>query len=343
VAGSDSPKEAQKFKAGLFGTSLHHTGEGMRHAYDAAGGFGEVTGIPYDKVKCQEDNFACTPCHINSCDRCHVKGEGENAAYSLAAARRPELCFGCHGREAAAAKMDEAAKTPDVHSGMKCTECHGTKDVHGDGQAYESLNSPGAMHASCAFCHGGGGTKTGSYDPEIRAHKVHSTKLDCSACHVTASMTCYNCHFEAAMKTGEKKGNFVPMKSWLLLVNQGGKVTAGGVQTLVWKDKGFIAFAPQFTHSVTAKGRQCPDCHANEAVRLMNSGQKVPVVAYKDGKVVPWKGVIPALPEKLDWVFLDKKDGQWRPVKVCVKEQWLGQATPLREDQLKRLNFKIGQ
>jgi hypothetical protein len=178
----------------------------------------------------------------------------------------------------------------------------------------------------------------GSSQDDVRAHKIHASRLDCAACHVTSSMTCYNCHFEAAMKTGEKKGNFIPLKSWLLLVNHEGKVTAGGVQSLTWKGKNFIAYAPQFTHSVVAQGRGCPECHASEAVKLLAKGQKVPVVAYKDGQVVPWKGVVPAAAGKLEWVFLQKQEGGgWAPQPGPVKEQWTGYATPLREDQIKRM------
>jgi hypothetical protein len=200
------------------------------------------------------------------------------------------------------------------------------------------MKSPGAMRAGCGLCHGGGaGGKGGNYDPNLKSHKIHAKRLDCSACHVTGTMTCYSCHFDAAMKSGEKKGNFIPMKSWLLLVNHEDKITAGGVQTLVWQGKPFIAYAPQFTHSVTGAGRRCSECHANEAVKLMTAGKKVPVVAFKEGKVEAWKGVVPGVPERLEWAFLEKKDGQWVPVSGQPKEQWVGYATPLNADQLKRM------
>ena len=280
------------------------------------------------------DGSTCHP-SVNSCDRCHAKGKPPEVAYSVAEARKNDTCLACHGREKFAAKLDADAGVQDVHAkaGLGCVDCHGVADLHGDGTPYASMKCPGAIKASCNFCHG----KSAAFNPDIRAHKIHAAKLDCAACHVSSTMNCYNCHFSEALRTGQRAGNFIPLRGTLLLVNYRGKVTAGGVQTLVWKGKPFIAYAPQFTHSVTAKGRGCAECHANEAVKLMMAGKSVPVVGFENGKATAWKGVVPALPERLEWVYLDKKGGQWVPIKAKAKEQWAGFATPMREDQLKRL------
>jgi hypothetical protein len=337
--------DSDSFSPGLYGASLHRTGAGMRHWYSAPGGFQELTGIPYEKLRCEgcpEDQVACVPCHVNSCDRCHAKGQDAEKGYSVEAAKRADTCLACHSRFKTAAKLDKEAGLQDVHAaaGLTCPDCHGPQDVHGDGTAYESMKAPGAIKASCNFCHGGKGA---GYDPELRPHKVHEKRLTCAACHVSASVTCYNCHFDVAMKSGQKPGNFLPLKSFLLLVNHGGKVTAGGVQTLVWKDRAFIAYAPQFTHSVTGPGRKCQDCHANEAVKRMVAGQSVPVVTFAGGKLMGWKGVVPAVPDKLSWVFLQKKDGGWVPLqaKEPPQVQWAGYATPLSPEQLKALSRPI--
>ncbi|RZB33496.1 MAG: hypothetical protein SRB1_01123 [Desulfobacteraceae bacterium Eth-SRB1] len=70
--------------------------------------------------------------------------------------------------------------------------------------------------------------------------------------------------------------------------------------TLVYQNKKFIAYCPYFT-----QGRSCKQCHQNKAVREIAKGNKVTVVDFKDGKVVPWKGVVPVVPDKLRWVYFN--------------------------------------
>jgi len=328
-----------------FSKSLHSTGAGMKLWYDQ--GIREMTGIPYEDIKCPDcpkDDVACVPCHVKSCERCHaVKDDKGQVSYSVSKAKKSELCLECHGREALTAKLDKEAGTVDVHTqaGMGCTDCHGAVDVHGDGKAYQSMKEPGAIKAACVDCHGASDAKAPAkapYDATTRAHRVHGGRLECAACHVSSTVNCHSCHFDAAMKTGVKKGNFLPVKSWVLLVNYNGKVTSGGAQTLVWEGKPFVAYAPQFTHSVTANGRGCPDCHASQAVKAISSGKKVTVVGLSEGKAVGFKGVIPLVPESLEWTFAQKKDGSWTPVAAKqAKVQMAGYATPLSKDQMRRL------
>lgn len=334
-----APALAGEFEPGLFGRSLHFSGEGMRHWYSAPGGFQELTGVAYEDIRCQgcpDDQVACVPCHVSSCDRCHAKG----AAYSAAAARKSELCLSCHARAKLAAKMDKEAGRQDVHAkaGLACTDCHGAADVHGDGAPYQSMKAPGAIKAACTDCHG----KSAPFNAASRPHKLHTRNLACSACHVTATLTCHSCHFDLAMKSGVKAGNFLPVKSYVLLVNYQGKVSAGGAQTLVWEGKPFVAYAPQFTHTVMAKGRGCADCHGSEAARLMAAGKSVTLIDFKEGKAVGWQGVVPAVEGKMDWAFVEKRAGQWVRVEGKPKEQWAGYATPLTNTQLKRLARKMG-
>jgi hypothetical protein len=109
-----------------------------------------------------------------------------------------------------------------------------------------------------------------------------------------------NCHFGKFLETGECKGNFVPMKEWMLLVNHEGKVTSGSAMILVHEGKKFPAYVPYYTHSVSPEGKKCGDCHANEAVKRIRDGKNVPVFAFKKGKPFSWEGVIPLVPERLE-------------------------------------------
>jgi len=324
-------------ESSFFDKSLHHTGEGMRYWYEEQGGFMEVTNIPYSELSCKN-------CHVKTCDQCHAVKEGGKAAFSAEKARTMETCFACHGREAVTFKFDRESESLDVHieAGMVCFGCHSAEDIHGDGTPYQSMRSSGAVDASCENCHTEEGADAPAFDPMTRAHKKHKKNLDCAACHVKSTMACYNCHFDSAIKEG-KKGNFLPMKSWLLLINYEGKVTSGTAMSLVYQDKKFIAYVPYYTHSIMSPGRACQDCHDNEAVKLIKDGKQVPVVSWEDGKAVPWEGVVPVAPDNLDWVFLNKKEGQWVPIESggAPKVQFAGYGTPLTEKQLKKLSLKM--
>jgi hypothetical protein len=181
------------------------------------------------------------------------------------------------------------------------------------------------------------------FDAETVSHKVHGGKLDCAACHVRNTMACYNCHFDTFLKTGSKKDNYVPMKDWLLLINYDGKVTSGSAMTLVYQNEKFIAYIPYYTHSVAAEGRTCDECHRNEAVNRILQGKKVPVVSFQNGKVIPWKGAVPVMKEKLDWVFLNKIGEGWEPVPSTEdpKVQFAAYGTPLTPNQFQKLAEKV--
>ena len=94
-----------------------------------------------------------------------------------------------------------------------------------------------------------------------------------------------------------------------------------------------------------SKGRDCSDCHANKAMELMKQGKKIPVVEYRDGKIVSWKGVIPCVPDRLRWVFFDKKGNKWTPIKNNIKEfaGFVAYGTPLTDRQLKKLMIPYGK
>jgi hypothetical protein len=303
--------------------SLHKYGAGMKYWYEDKDGFKGVTGIPYDSLACGE-------CHARLCKNCHVK--------SLKAADTKDIniCLKCHVRQAAAFQMDNAANELDIHRTMDmgCVDCHvanGHDDVHGDGNQYPNMKAEGAVKAKCTDCH--------EEKADVRAHKIHKGKLDCPACHTNTSISCNNCHFDTYVKTGKKEGNFMPVKSWLMLINYNGKVTAGSAQTLVYNNKKFVVYAPYFSHDVQAKAKNCPDCHANDAMKLIRTGKKIPMNPMVGGKTADWKGVIPCAPDYLQWTFYNKKSGKWVPISgnEQPKVQMANYGTPLTDKQLRIL------
>ncbi|NOR22881.1 MAG: hypothetical protein GQ542_00555 [Desulforhopalus sp.] len=322
----------------FFTKSLHYTGEGMRLWYEEEGGFMEITKIPYDQLNCKK-------CHVRSCDQCHAKKKGAKFVFSPKKARDMNTCLPCHGREGLTFRFDGEQGNLDVHlaAGMVCADCHWRYDIHGDGRFRPSMRDPKGVRASCQTCHVEQQKESPEFDPDTVSHQVHGDKLDCAACHVRTTMACYNCHFDRFLKTGTKKGNFVSMKDWLLLINYEGKVTSGSAMTLVYKNKKFIAYVPYFTHSVSSEGRPCKDCHMNQAVIKMQKGEKVPVVDFKKGKIVTWKGVVPVVQGKLEWAFLNKTEKGWQPVptKEDPMVQFAAYGTPLTEEQFNNMAQEV--
>ncbi len=321
-----------------FSSSLHHTGEGMRYWYEAEDGFMALTGIPYHKLSCKN-------CHSKSCNDCHLKKTKKGLCYSLEKARKNETCFKCHARESAVAKLDIARNTINVHdkAGMTCVDCHTLREIHGDGKFYKTMRDPDAKDAACINCH----TKN-SEDypviPDTKSHIVHKGKLDCNACHVQNTMTCYNCHFGEFAKTKSKPKSFVgKIKDFLLLVKYKGKITSGSLQTLVSSEnKPFIIYAPYLTHSIMSEGRKCEECHETEAVNTITSGKKHTMAIFKDGKISFYKGIVPLVPDLIEWPFFNKKDGKWVPFKPDSKPiiQMGLYAKPFTQDELNKLKVK---
>lgn len=313
-----------------FSRSLHYTGGGMRYWYEEPNGLMGITNIPYEQL-------ACKHCHISSCDQCHIKKDGEKCSYSVEKAKDMQTCLPCHARAKATFAIGKDKGSLDVHiaAGMVCADCHKGGDVHGNGMLYRSMRDDGAVSASCTDCHK-------PKENEIRPHTVHRGKLDCYACHVSNSISCLNCHIDSFLKTGNKEGNFLPpVQDWLLLVNYKGKITSGSVQTAVYKGRKFIAYAPYFTHSIQAKAKDCADCHGNDAMKLIQKDRSVPMAEFKDGKMVSWQGVVPLVPEKLRWSFLDKVGDEWVAIdnNEPPKIQFAGYGEPLTKEQVKKMGM----
>lgn len=336
---SDKPACLTSF----FTNSLHYTGEGMRRWYEEEGGFMDITKIPYEQLNCKS-------CHIKSCDQCHAKKKRAKFVFSPKKARDINTCLPCHGREGLTFKFDADRGNADTHggqgnidvhmaAGMVCADCHGRYDVHGDGRFRPSMRHPKGVRIECKVCHIDQERESPEFDPETASHQVHGDKLDCAACHVRSTMACYNCHFDNFLKTGRKKGIFIPMKDWLLLINYEGRVTSGSAMALVHENKKFIAYVPYYTHSIMSEGRSCESCHGNPAALQMKEGRKVEVVDFKDNQVITWKGVVPVVDGLLDWTFLNKTDKGWQPVPGSQppKVQFAAYGTPLTQSQLQQL------
>ena len=339
AAGEETAKkEPEADLKSFFAKSLHATGEGMRYWYEEENGFMQVMGIPYKDLGCKN-------CHANSCDKCHAEKKDDKMVFTTEKAQKKETCLGCHKRTGASMKFNKKAGVQDVHfaMGMGCTDCHSDVDVHGDGKSYPSMRSPNAVKVSCSAkdCHD-------DLDMTTPYHKVHkkNKNIHCTACHVSSTITCVNCHFDDFLARGGKRvagENFFPGKSWTLLVNHEGKVTTGNAQTLVGKGKKFVAYVPYFTHSIVKKGRNCSDCHGAEAALKMAKGEVVEMAKFADGKLTHAQGVIPFIPELIKWPWLDRKDGKWVELKSDEKPiiQNAAFAEPLTPEQLKKLGLKV--
>ena len=116
----------------------------------------------------------------------------------------------------------------------------------------------------------------------------------------------------------------------------------GNAQTLVGKGKKFVSYVPYFTHSIVKEGKKCEDCHGNEAATKMLNGEKFKMGSFKDGKLTHAKGIIPFVPDKLEWPWLDKQDDKWVELKSDEEPiiQNAAYAEPLTESQLKMLKAK---
>lgn len=317
-------------QASFFEKSLHYTGEGMRYCYEREDGLMGLTNIPYNKLDCKN-------CHIQTCDTCHASQKEKKLFYSTAKAKEMNTCLNCHSRAGLTFKMGKEQGNLDVHvaKGMVCADCHKGEDVHGDGSVYKSMRAPDALKVSCTTCH--------KVDNKaIRAHAVHGEKLDCAACHISNTVACMNCHFDTFLKTGSRKGIFFPVQSWLLLINYNGKVTSGTVMSIVSNNQKFIVYAPYYTHAIQKKGKACGDCHANAAMKLIQEGKPVPMMVFKEGKIENWKGVVPTVHEKLQWVYLNKEGDNWVSLEPDAPEKvqwWYGK--PLTEDQIEKLSISF--
>ena len=316
----------------FFLSSLHHTAKGMEYWYDKAkGGLEMISGVHYSDLSCKN-------CHVAGCDRCHRVEKDKTFKYSTDVAKNQMMCLECHARQQAIIGIDHAAKQEDVHlaKGMKCMDCHSSREIHGDGTEYFSLKQPGAMDTKCEKCH-----------PSVKttdSHTVHGDKLDCKACHVRHVVSCTNCHFDTQIREGKRTA--IPLSGWVFLMNYGGKVSSANMQNfVVKKDKTFFMFAPHMSHSVMKEGRKCDGCHGTIIMKDVQKG-KVILTWFEKGKVKNLKGVIPVV-KGVDYqcIYQDRKAGEWIPIENPSPPiyHYAAFGEPLSKEQLDKLVESMDQ
>jgi hypothetical protein len=310
----------------FYENSLHYTSRGLEYWYaKEQGGLERITGLPFRELPCAR-------CHVRSCDTCHKQEVNGRPVYSAALAKNQQVCEGCHGMES----LDLARKTPndpaaDVHfsKGMKCLDCHTSREIHGDGVAYDSFQQPGAMDARCEKCH--------TDLAKCPSSKVHGGKLDCNACHVRDLPSCYNCHFDTRVTEG--KSVSLPLNNILFLINHEGRVTLGDLHTFVFQNKTMITFAPSFPHWVMKRGRTCEACHNTPVLQAMKKKTFKPVT-FENGALKNISGILPVLAgQKWNFVFLNYVQGGWVPIEDPAEPlvNYAGYSAPLTREQFEKL------
>jgi hypothetical protein len=305
--GDDSEPDA-------FSTSLHATARGMKTLYEQ--GFGLHSGVDYEDLACKNCHAAFRDILPRACDSCHLNGSE----------REEQTCLGCHGRQN---KMRTATNYTDVHrsAGKKCMDCHTRREMHGDGNSYASMLAKGAMDTRCENCH--------ESVSESNAHTVHNGKLHCTACHVRSVVTCYNCHFDKMVNSGEKKAYGI-LHDWVFLVNRFNQVRVANFQSIEYQGTTYLNWAPYGAHSVQKTGRGCGECHDNASVRQLENGSKIKVTWWDDG-LQKASGVIPVVQGKMDLVFLNFDGKKWSPVSTQNLMETFSYCSGLTAQQIENL------
>jgi hypothetical protein len=256
----------------------------------------------------------CTLCHaatladgtpiegdyVPSCADCHEDPDNPGAV-----AVADSICLGCHTRQ----KVEQDAGVTDVHrtAGFGCMDCHDAAEMHGDGNEYDSMLSPGASKTKCENCHS---ETNGNYDPTSFAHQLHAANVDCAACHVQTVTTCYACHWESEQAGAGKRFFGGPRGDFKYLVRdeETGLVTTGTMQSLTYDGQSFYVIAPFYGHSIT-DSPLCGDCHGSAAANEYAQTGSIRVTTWDEGakSLTGPSGVIP-IPEDFstalifDWV-----------------------------------------
>ncbi len=282
-----------------FPTSLHATVDGMRTVYEQ--GYLGMTEVPYDTP-----NLGCKDCHAPAiqslprrCESCHLDPNQPMAE---------STCLGCHSRQKT---LEYTLAYPDVHrdAGMKCWDCHSSKEMHGDGNVYASMWDEGAMETRCETCHDAPAT-----DP----HQVHGEKLDCSACHVKSVASCFSCHFDTQVEQG-RKIHAGALHGWVFLVNRNGKVRSGSFQSLTYQGGNrYVRWAPFHGHTIVREGRTCRECHDNAAVQEYKANGEITLTWWDSNAPEPLQnvqGVIPVIAGKMKFQFMvPNETSTWVPM-----------------------------
>ncbi len=333
-----------------FSTSLHNTRNGKPTWYNETnGGFESITHVSIDTLGCKHchgpnnaDGVPNDSTYQPGCADCHPSG----SAFSPDSIK-VDQCYSCHGRQKTVAMK---LNLPDVHrdAGMKCWDCHGMEDMHGDGNEYASLFDDGAIKAKCTNCHIDENSTPPL--PDHSQYDPHNGKLDCTACHVQSVAACYNCHFESMTESHLKRA-YTVMSDFVLLVNRDGKVHSATFQSSTFNGSAFNAIGPGSSHTI-GKGRECSDCHNNPNVQEYENTGEIKFTTWNDtDSTLSWKhGIVPIPPDyqtsfKMDFITYNgntndplgpsknwSKIGKDLPDLIQMKY-----ASPLNEDQINAL------
>jgi hypothetical protein len=317
--------------------SLHATAQGMRDWYNQPDGYGAIIGLDYETL-------GCKGCHVpatgedEACLVCH--NDIQAAAEGTEVIDYQESCLtACHGRQNAEVAMG----LPDVHrdAGMTCGECHGVDEIHGDGTAGTTMFEHNFPETQCADCHVEGGSAP--VPPNIRAHRVHGDDLACESCHMSASVTCYNCHFAEEVEN-HRKVAYRKYTDWLFLGNYQGQVHPMNFQSVEYEGHSFNAWGPFTGHTITAQGRDCNACHGNENIRAYDlAGGTLDVVRWNSdlSSLVPRTGIIPLAPgfaQSYTFDFVTKEGaGSWFFLEQGPDNTQIRYGTPLTPAQMESL------
>ena len=330
ACGDDDGPSVNQVVTEALSTGLHGTRAGKDTWYNDVDGFNSVVTVDYSDLPCADchnktvwEDAGRTWTEPNCLD-CHESTPGDAVA--------DDTCLGCHSRQ----KTEVALGLEDVHRdvlGMGCMDCHTEGDVHGDGTEYSTMFAPGAIDAKCQTCH----TETDLAGRNEFHDARHMDAIDCSACHMTSAIACYNCHFDnEADETGtvfhakfaSAKFGGPGEKSWRFLVNRvideagNTKIFPGSMQSLMAdatssdfpgednQGATFVAIGPYYSHSIQKNAITCEDCHASAALQQYVDEGQIDVVKWKPDagvEVAPadlgsegWqgpKGVIPVPPD----------------------------------------------
>jgi len=246
-----------------------------------------LTQIPYGDL----------PCH-----NCHPETYADGTTVDQATYEPG--CRDCHAAPGDEVPQDRCLECHEnglygysVHRevGLECMDCHTSNDVHGNGRIMETMYDPDAIEANCIACHAEVSSDS------LAAHEIHFDTVDCSACHIETSETCYSCHFESYVEGGYQDRVLTQHDGFIMLVNRkNGKVHPATYQTTPWKGKSFVGILPTFSHTVrkAEDARGCGDCHANDAVDEYARTGRIWVAKWNEESKSLWlrKGVIPVPP-----------------------------------------------
>jgi hypothetical protein len=309
-----------------FKTSLHHTGRGLAFWYGKEQkGLELLARQPYEKL-------ACKQCHIGSCQGCHPPVKKIKEPEGKLGPVDQETCLKCHDRLAALRKRMRETKKEDVHTarGMTCLDCHSSREMHGDGQIYQSQKQTGAMDARCGQCH--------KDIPDSTSHRKHGGKVSCQACHAQTVLNRTSTSFEILGREGRRVN--IPETDWIFLMSREGKLTAAGLETWVFPDgKTFMTFTPDGSHGIGKKGRRCEECHGSDWMFQARKGQ-VNLSWMEKGEIQKGKGVVPVL-ESATYHLIQQQfqNGKWMPLENPgpVTVQYAGYGGAVSEKHFRKM------